>query len=88
VADAFLRVVRCIVAAYAMALLLDIVRGVFDIPRDIEVTLEGIPQTFSHDKLLAMRQSGMWRAITRAPRRGRPSCTLNFRVFSAPPGCP
>ena len=31
----------------------------FDIPSDIEITLEGIPQTFSHDKLLAMKQCGM-----------------------------
>ena len=43
------------------ARLMDIVRGVFDIPPQIEVTLEGIPQTFSHDKLLAMKQSGMTR---------------------------
>ncbi len=41
--------------------LMEIVGGVFDIPPDIEVTLEGIPQTFSHDKLLAMKQSGMTR---------------------------
>ncbi|MEE2790859.1 MAG: radical SAM protein [Acidobacteriota bacterium] len=41
--------------------LMDIVRGVFDIPPDIEVTLEGIPQTFNHDKLLAMKQCGMTR---------------------------
>jgi oxygen-independent coproporphyrinogen-3 oxidase len=41
--------------------LMDIVRGVFDIPPHIEVTLEGIPQTFNHDKLLAMKQSGMTR---------------------------
>ena len=41
--------------------LMEIVRGVFDIPPHIEVTLEGIPQTFSHDKLLAMKQSGMTR---------------------------
>ena len=41
--------------------LMEIVRGVFDIPPQIEVTLEGIPQTFSHDKLLAMKQSGMTR---------------------------
>ena len=39
--------------------LMEIVGGVFDIPGDIEITLEGIPQTFSHDKLLAMKQSGM-----------------------------
>ena len=41
--------------------LMKIVRGVFDIPPQIEVTLEGIPQTFSHDKLLAMKQSGITR---------------------------
>ena len=41
--------------------LMDIVGGVFDIPPQIEVTLEGIPQTFSHDKLLAMKQCGMTR---------------------------
>jgi len=41
--------------------LMEIVRGVFEIPPHIEVTLEGIPQTFSHDKLLAMKQSGMTR---------------------------
>ena len=39
--------------------LMEIVGGVFDIPPDIEITLEGIPQTFSHDKLLAMKQCGM-----------------------------
>ncbi len=43
------------------ARLMEIVGGVFDIPPDIEITLEGIPQTFSHDKLLAMKQSGMTR---------------------------
>ena len=41
------------------ARLMEIVGGVFDIPSDIEITLEGIPQTFSHDKLLAMKQCGM-----------------------------
>ena len=41
------------------ARLMDIVRGVFDVPPDIEVTLEGIPQTFSHEKLAAMRDSGI-----------------------------
>ena len=41
--------------------LMEIVGGVFDIPPSIEVTLEGIPQTFSHEKLLAMKQSGMTR---------------------------
>lgn len=39
--------------------LMDIVRGVFEIPPRIEVTLEGIPQTFSRDKLVGMKQSGM-----------------------------
>ena len=39
--------------------LMDVVRGVFEIPPHIEITLEGIPQTFSHDKLLGMKQSGM-----------------------------
>ena len=41
--------------------LMEIVRRVFDIPPRIEVTLEGIPQTFNRDKLLAMKQSGMTR---------------------------
>jgi oxygen-independent coproporphyrinogen-3 oxidase len=41
------------------ARLMEIVGGVFDIPADIEITLEGIPQTFSHDKLAAMKQCGM-----------------------------
>ena len=41
------------------AALMDIVRGVFDVPTDIEVTLEGIPQTFSHEKLAAMRACGI-----------------------------
>ena len=41
--------------------LMEIVGRVFDIPPQIEVTLEGIPQTFNHDKLLAMKQSGMTR---------------------------
>ena len=41
--------------------LMDIVRGVFEIPPHIEVTLEGIPQTFSHHKLLGLKQSGMTR---------------------------
>ena len=41
------------------ARLMEIVGGVFEVPGDIEVTLEGIPQTFSHDKLLAMKQCGM-----------------------------
>jgi len=41
--------------------LMEIVQGVFKLPPHIEVTLEGIPQTFSHDKLQAMKQSGMTR---------------------------
>lgn len=41
--------------------LMEIVRGVFEIPPHIEVTLEGIPQTFTHDKLAAMRACGMTR---------------------------
>ena len=41
------------------ARLMDIVRGVFDVPSGIEVTLEGIPQTFSHEKLAAMRDCGI-----------------------------
>ena len=41
------------------ATLMDIVRGVFDVPPDIEVTLEGIPQTFSHEKLAAMQACGI-----------------------------
>ena len=41
------------------AALMDIVRGVFEVPPAIEVTLEGIPQTFSHEKLAAMRACGI-----------------------------
>lgn len=41
------------------AVLMNIVQGVFDVPPDIEVTLEGIPQTFSHDKLVAMKACGI-----------------------------
>ncbi len=41
------------------ATLMDIVRGVFDVPRGVEVTLEGIPQTFSHEKLAAMQACGI-----------------------------
>ncbi len=41
------------------AVLMDIVRGVFDVPSGIEVTLEGIPQTFSLEKLSAMKASGI-----------------------------
>ena len=43
------------------AVLMDVVRGVFKIPPYIEVTLEGIPQTFSHEKLVAMKESGITR---------------------------
>lgn len=39
--------------------LLGIVRDLFDIPSNIEVTLEGIPQTFSREKLEAMREAGI-----------------------------
>ena len=39
--------------------LMDIVRNVFEIPPHIEVTLEGIPQTFSHEKLQAMKDCGI-----------------------------
>ena len=39
--------------------LMDVVRGVFDVPPGVEVTLEGIPQTFSHEKLAAMRDCGV-----------------------------
>lgn len=41
------------------ATLMEIVREQFDIPPGIEVTLEGIPQTFSHEKLAAMRACGI-----------------------------
>lgn len=41
------------------AVLMDIVRGVFDVPADIEITLEGIPQTFSLEKLDAMQACGI-----------------------------
>ncbi len=41
------------------AVLMDVVRGVFDVPAGIEVTLEGIPQTFSHEKLAAMKACGI-----------------------------
>jgi len=41
------------------ARLLDIVRGVFHtIPRDIEITLEGIPQLFTREKLEAIKAAG------------------------------
>ena len=39
--------------------LMGIVRSVFDIPPQIEVTLEGVPPTFTKDKLTAMKQSGI-----------------------------
>ena len=39
--------------------LMGIVREVFDIPHNIEVTLEGIPQTFSREKLEAMQAAGI-----------------------------
>lgn len=40
--------------------LLDCVRGVFGpIPAGVEVTLEGIPQLFTYDKLRAMRDAGV-----------------------------
>ena len=41
------------------AALMDVVRGVFEIPPHIEVTLEGIPQTFTHEKLAAMKACGI-----------------------------
>lgn len=41
------------------ATLMQIVREQFDVPSDIEVTLEGIPQTFSHEKLAAMQACGI-----------------------------
>ena len=41
------------------ATLMDIVRGVFDVLPSMEVTLEGIPQTFSHEKLAAMQACGI-----------------------------
>ena len=39
--------------------LMGVVRGVFEIPPNIEVTLEGIPQTFTHEKLAAMKACGI-----------------------------
>ena len=41
------------------AALMDLVRGLFEVPPHIEVTLEGIPQTFSHEKLVAMKACGI-----------------------------
>ncbi len=42
--------------------LLDIVRGVFpDLPPDVEVTLEGIPQLYTAEKLAAMKAAGVTR---------------------------
>ena len=39
--------------------LMQIVRGLFDVPKHIEITLEGIPQTFSQEKLAAMKAAGI-----------------------------
>jgi oxygen-independent coproporphyrinogen-3 oxidase len=39
--------------------LMSVVGEVFEIPPQIEVTLEGIPQTFTHDKLAAMKACGI-----------------------------
>ena len=41
------------------AALMDVVRGLFGVPSHIEVTLEGIPQTFSYEKLAAMKEVGI-----------------------------
>jgi oxygen-independent coproporphyrinogen-3 oxidase len=41
------------------ATLLDIVREFFRVPDGIEITLEGIPQLFTREKLLAMKDAGM-----------------------------
>lgn len=43
------------------AILMDIVRSVFEVPPGIEVTLEGIPQTFTYEKLVAMKACGVTR---------------------------
>jgi oxygen-independent coproporphyrinogen-3 oxidase len=43
------------------AVLMDIVRSVFPVPPHLEVTLEGIPQTFTRDKLVAMKACGITR---------------------------
>ena len=39
--------------------LMELVSGLFQVPQHIEVTLEGIPQTFSYDKLAAMKDCGI-----------------------------
>ena len=39
--------------------LMDMVRDLFDVPPQTEVTLEGIPQTFNHEKLAAMKACGV-----------------------------
>tara|TARA_B100000029_G_scaffold505073_2_gene585111 strand:- start:2322 stop:3713 length:1392 start_codon:yes stop_codon:yes gene_type:complete len=39
--------------------LMDMVRDMFDVPPQLEVTLEGIPQTFTHEKLAAMKACGI-----------------------------
>ena len=41
--------------------LMRIVRDVVEVPPQIEVTLEGIPQTFSFEKLAAMKEAGITR---------------------------
>jgi oxygen-independent coproporphyrinogen-3 oxidase len=41
--------------------LLDIVRGIFPLGPETEVTLEGIPQLFTHEKLAAMKAGGVSR---------------------------
>jgi oxygen-independent coproporphyrinogen-3 oxidase len=43
------------------ARLLEIVRGIFPLGPGTEVTLEGIPQLFTHEKLAAMKASGVTR---------------------------
>jgi len=39
--------------------LMQLVSGLFQVPQHIEVTLEGIPQTFNYDKLAAMKDCGI-----------------------------
>lgn len=39
--------------------LMDLVREVFDVPEGISITLEGLPQLFSREKLQKIAQSGM-----------------------------
>ena len=48
--------------------LMQIVRDLFDVPPDVEVTLEGIPQTFSRAKLSAMKAAGI-----KPDQHGRPA---------------